>query len=347
MNRPARPGAVGAAGTSAVVARLVLAGLVLAGVTLSGCAGAGVPRSSGTSASSTTNSSTTAAAAGPPIACNSLDDVYSTQGSVPISTSATLGSVSATLTGTWGSSSVGPGSLADAKLTASIAGKQFSTALAPPAQAAGVIPAPIAPPPDPSNSTNRPLTSDALCLARFAGQTTPTVLLGLFLGGAHCCTVVRAFPLSAEGLGSPVDENLGNPGAYLLAQGSSAVLVSADNAFAYRFTDYADSAMPIRVFRFGGGQFSDVTAAHADLVAGDAAMWWNSVNNPSPGASQDLRGLVAAWVADECVLGKSATAFATLDQLSAAGKLTGPSGWPSGGAYVQALHSFLASRHYC
>lgn len=37
-----------------------------------------------------------------------------------------------------------------------------------------------------------------LCVTRFAGDGHPVVLLGLFTGGAHCCTILRAYPRSGS-----------------------------------------------------------------------------------------------------------------------------------------------------
>jgi hypothetical protein len=65
--------------------------------------------------------------------------------------------------------------------------------------------------------------------------------------------------------------------------------------------------------------------------------------------SSDGLGLLAAWVGDECLLGRSSQAWATVDQLQSQGKLTGAAGgnWPTGAAYVSKLHQFLAGHGYC
>jgi hypothetical protein len=73
-------------------------------------------------------------------------------------------------------------------------------------------------------------------------------------------------------------------------------------------------------------------------------MWMRQFNAAGPG---DGLGLLAPWVADECRLGQSAGAWATVGQLLALGKLAGPAGWPSGAAYVPALKTFLTQQRYC
>ncbi len=118
---------------------------------------------------------------------------------------AVLGSVSATLTGRPDS-----GQLAAPHLL--IQGEQgtlLSTTVKPPANSLGgaprgVIPWSIGEPAqgmDPDSDA-----SGALCVARFAGQSSPVVLLGLYLGGAHCCTIVRAYAPSDGAMAPPVDD---------------------------------------------------------------------------------------------------------------------------------------------
>ena len=128
------------------------------------------------------------------------------------------------------------------------------------------------------------------------------------------------------------------------AAGNDAVIVTADNAFAYKFASYAESAMPIKVLQFTAGRFVDVTRQDLGLVSADASNWWKAFNTNAPGTGL---GQLAAWVADECVLGQSTNAWSTVDQFETNGRLTGPAGWPEGAAYVQTLKTFLATQGYC
>jgi hypothetical protein len=277
-----------------------------------------------------------------PLSCGTVDLRNSPPGTSVTTT--TLGSVTATLTGTTASGIGGQPGLSVAELSVSLAdGGHFSEPVSPPAQAPMVFPVSIAP--VPSDPTTTPLVPAAagLCLARFAGEALPTVLLGLFTGGAHCCFVTRAIGLSSSGFAPPVDDALGNPHASLSPDGAHALLVTADNSFAYAFSSYAASGMPVKVLTFSAGNFVDVTTQHPDLVTRDAARWWTAFNGP-PGNGL---GVLAPWVADECRLGQSASAWTTVDQLQAEGRLSGPAAWPQGAAYVQALKAFLAHHGYC
>jgi hypothetical protein len=193
------------------------------------------------------------------------------------------------------------------------------------------------------------MTSGAVCVARFAGQSAPTALVAFYTGGAHCCIVVRAYPPATGGVGPPVDINLGDPGGELQFVGDHAILLTADDAFAYQFDSYAGSGLPIKVLDFRDGAFVDVTREHLDLVRNDAGSW-AALMAGDPDTPPYPPGIVSAWVADQCLLGQGTQAFATLDSLNAQGKLHGASiGGPdtSGKAYEGALRDFLKQKGYC
>jgi len=58
-----------------------------------------------------------------------------------------------------------------------------------------------------------------------------------------------------------VEHNFGDPGIKLLAlgKGGSDLFLTADDRFAYAFTDYAASGMPLRLTVFSNGTFQQVT----------------------------------------------------------------------------------------
>ena len=194
--------------------------------------------------------------------------------------------------------------------------------------------------------------NEPLCVARFAGPET-AVLVGLYTFGAHCCTWLDAYPVLDGRAGPvPVEQDMSNPGASLYQSGPNALVVTADNAFAYRFSSYAGSGMPVRALELRGRQFVNVTREHLGLVAAEVPHWWrNYLGNYSlktlpPGNGL---GILAALVADQCELGKGTEAWATVAKLEAEGKLAGNMAGTSqrGPMYVKALKAFLASRGYC
>ncbi len=177
------------------------------------------------------------------------------------------------------------------------------------------------------------------------GDGMPDLLLRLYTGGAHCCFVDQVFDFSGA---HPIKVELDLAdwgGAIVLASGKP-LLRTADDSFAYEFTAYAGTGAPILLLRYLGGKFEDVTRSHVQLVQADAARWWRA--SREGGAGSDARGVLAAWAADEAMLGHAATAKRTLLALAAAGKIGGESepGWPTGSAYVTKLWSFLAKHGY-
>jgi hypothetical protein len=186
-------------------------------------------------------------------------------------------------------------------------------------------------------------TLQPLCLAHFGGQAGEVALVGFYSGGAHCCVIIAAVPIGSGGAGRTVFEDTGDAGGGLQDYQGRALLVAADDAFAYEFASYAGSGLPLRVLDFQGGDFVDVTTSYHQLVAADDSKYWQAWQaNQSDGL-----GLLAAWVADECNLGTGAHAFATLATLNQQGKLgTSEPDQAAGSAYISKLRSFLAQHNY-
>jgi hypothetical protein len=209
----------------------------------------------------------------------------------------------------------------------------------PPNSFGGVRPMDLLTPPTAGQPAQQP---SPLCVARFSSAGPPVVLLGLTLGGAHCCTVVRAYVVDSAAVKPLPDEDLGNPGAALESSHGASIIVTADNAFAYEFDSFAGSAMPVKVVAVVGNQFIDVTRLHLDLVRTDAAMMWSILQK-----TNDTLGLVAAWVADQCELGQEPNAWATVSTLQGEGRLGATVAGSGGAQFVSDLHAFLSAHHYC
>ena len=160
----------------------------------------------------------------------------------------------------------------------------------------------------PKASRDRP-TSAPLQVVDLEGTGEPTVVLHLYTGGEHCCQVLQIFSYDAA------------TGSYQLAErdfGDAADLVadvagdrrleieSADDRFAYRFTSYAFSGLPLQIWRFQGGRLVDATRAFPAALAADAARQWAAfLANRRKGLGL---GFIAAWTADETLLGRRTAA---------------------------------------
>jgi hypothetical protein len=177
------------------------------------------------------------------------------------------------------------------------------------------------------------------------------VVLDLFSGGAHCCTIELVFAYDERtGTYRKFERDFGDPSAQLidLAPGGRYLFVSADDTFAYRFTDFAASGLPIEIMEFAHHRFIDVTRRFPDLVARDARTWRRAFAAQSSQHYSDSVGVVAAWAADEDLLGHEELVKHFLAIQSAAGHLNNGLGnlEPSGHAFVVALDRFLTMRGY-
>ena len=283
-----------------------------------------------------TTTTTTVLAAASTVSCAPLNGGTSAALAAPLVASATLGSTRAVLAGS-AATVFGQQSLTGATLAVYQGGqKVVSLAVTPPknvTQPGAVIPW----------SIGIGTQADPLCVAQFGGAPGPTVLLGLTLGGAHCCTILRAVSVP----GGTVNEiDLGNPAAVVTPATGGALIATGDDAFNYAFASFASSGVPLKILELRHGQFVDTTRQHPDLIATDAARWLSTFNQ-SFGPTMTGLGVLAAWVGDECLVGRFSSAWAAVNQYNAQGRLTGPSGWPTGSAYVSALRSFLTQHGYC
>jgi hypothetical protein len=178
-----------------------------------------------------------------------------------------------------------------------------------------------------------------------------SVVLDLYTGGAHCCFVEQVYSLEANPKSViKAEYNFGNPGVRLakLTSNEGYDFVSTNNDFAYAFTDYAASGMPIDIFSFSHGAFHNVTSSYPSLIRKNAAQWMKAFQSQANTHYQDSVGLVAAWAAEEDMLGHSEGVARFLAAQARAGHLNSSLNpvTPSGHQFVLALQSFLRKYGY-
>lgn len=177
------------------------------------------------------------------------------------------------------------------------------------------------------------------------------VVLDLYSGGAHCCTIEEVFTYDATSKHyAMAQRDFGDPSAPLfdLDHNGRYEFESADDTFAYRFTDFAASGLPIEIVAFVHHRFHDVTRKYPRLVVSDARRWLRAFRSEAAGHYSDSNGLIAAWAADEDLLGHHTLVNRFLEQQLAQGHLNEAMGSlaPSGRAFVVALDRFLTQRGY-
>lgn len=180
---------------------------------------------------------------------------------------------------------------------------------------------------------------------------TDDVVLDLYSGGAHCCSLEQVFRYdSTRKTYVKSQHDFGDPGAQLVDLGHTGryEFLTADDRFAYAFTDYAASGLPIQILTFSNGHFHNVTRHYPKLIARDAAAWMKSFRQQASSHYSDTVGIVAAWAADEELLGHSHQVNTFLARQAAAGHLNsallGAKG--SNARFVSALKRFLHRLHY-
>ncbi len=180
----------------------------------------------------------------------------------------------------------------------------------------------------------------------------PDVLLNLYTGGAHCCSLVQVFSArighAAYALAGQHD--FGDPGARLedILHNGQHDFVTANDAFAYEFTDFAASGLPVQVLQYHSGSFLDVTPAFRGLVRKDATSWLTAYKQQAKSHWADSVGVIAAWAADEFTLGRSKQALTYLYQQAHAGHLNSSLSpqEPGGLKFVAKLKTFLHAQGY-
>jgi hypothetical protein len=272
----------------------------------------------------------------PQVVCGALTPAHPRTGE-SVRVSAQLDGAEATLTGTYGDAL--PSELSKASLTVTDRGRAvFSEAVARGSDffrdAASLGGFPIY-----SNRTNVPQGS--LCVAQLARGERPTVLLDLYSGGAHCCTVLYGYRFGSRAH-RLIEIDLGNPLAELAFEGGSFVIVTADNSFAYAFASFAGSGMPVKVLSFDGDSFANVTRDYLGIVAADANVWQSGYFEDPASAT----GLLAAWVADEDLLGRSSSAWSFVENAVRTGQMKVTPWFKSGAAYLDALRALLVKDGY-
>ena len=176
----------------------------------------------------------------------------------------------------------------------------------------------------------------------------PVAIIWLWTGGAHCCSIVRFVSLAD---GGTVDRNFGDPGAVVTTLSGRKVIRSADDRFAYLFTSFVASGLPVQIWRFTGNALLDVTRDFPAEVRADAAGWWQLYREQRRLKQGETRGVFAAWAADVCLLGQGAKVDAAITAGVARGDFSGTVAsdllGPHGTGYAKQLRTRLSAWGYC
>jgi hypothetical protein len=186
----------------------------------------------------------------------------------------------------------------------------------------------------------------ALQVVDLGSPGQPAVVLSLFSEGAHCCVIDQVFSLDPTATSYVKSEHNFRDAGVRLADprhNGRSVFFSTDSAFFRAFTSYAVSGAPLKVWSFDHHRFRDMTRRYPRLIARDARRWWRMFTHNY----RDGEGMIAAWAADEYLLGHSGLVAQRLEAEAQLGHLNSdlPSA-PTGQDFVSAVERFLVSHGY-
>jgi hypothetical protein len=187
--------------------------------------------------------------------------------------------------------------------------------------------------------------TDSVKAVDLDGDSEPEVVLDLFTGGAHCCFVSRFYRWDGTTY-VPADRTFGDP-SYRLADldGDGAPeIITADDRFAYTFTAFAFSLLPVRIYDLRAGVWQLVTKRFPQRVRADARANWGYFKKAA--RQNEPRGAIAAWAADQFLLGHRDYAKRTLYRLARQKRLPGLFAPKSQTAFVRNLLRFLGRHGY-
>jgi hypothetical protein len=163
----------------------------------------------------------------------------------------------------------------------------------------------------PDDARTAPLDS-SLKVADLDLDGGPEVLLDTFSGGAHCCVTTRVLTFDGAGY-RPTDIEWRDVGYTLtdLDRDGRLELNGYDPAFSAAFTAFAASAFPPLILHVDHGRTVDVTRSFPAVVRKDAQRQRRLLRRLK--RSDDVRGVLAAYVADEYLLGRGKVGLAEID----------------------------------
>jgi hypothetical protein len=179
----------------------------------------------------------------------------------------------------------------------------------------------------------------------------PDVVLDLYSGGAHCCSIEQVFTFDPGTMTYvETERDFGDPSVQLvdLHHNGRTEFLTADDSFAYEFTDYAASGLPIEILKFSNRHFMKVTRGYPRAIARDAAKWLNAFKGMRTQHYRDSVGVIAAWAADEDLLGHPKLVSRYLARQAKAGHLHSALApqEPGGRKFIRKLQRFLRNHGY-
>jgi hypothetical protein len=92
------------------------------------------------------------------------------------------------------------------------------------------------------------------------------------------------------------------------------ILIHYDQRFSQQFKVYSPEQLPLQIFKYQFGEWQDVTRQYAELIKEHNSALWQEVNKRSR-LKQDLKGVLAAYLAQQYLLGQSDGGWKTVQEV--------------------------------
>jgi hypothetical protein len=182
------------------------------------------------------------------------------------------------------------------------------------------------------------------------GDDEPEVTLQLMWAGAHCCYWSRVYRFdSSRDTYLAVNHFWGNdvaiPSLKDIEGDGQPEFVSRDDRFA-ELTDYTNVVEPIQLWAYRRGAFRDVTQSYPARIGQDAGRLWRLYLTRR--GRRSVRYILAAWAAEQYLLGRGAAVEQTLAEALRRGYLEPRAADTprDPAAYVRMLKTFLRKTGY-
>lgn len=176
-------------------------------------------------------------------------------------------------------------------------------------------------------------TYSIMHVADLDGDGEPEVMFDTFSGGAHCCTVQRiyAYRPATNSYRRTLSQYWGNAGYEIEDLDGDKIpeISGGEDAFAFAFSSYAASAFPPKILRYrldqasGKARVTDVTRKFPMLIRKEAARLLKVIRGAKRDGTFEIQGFLAAYVAEQYLLGRGAVGKAELARAKRRG-LTSP-----------------------
>lgn len=212
-----------------------------------------------------------------------------------------------------------------------------------------VLDAPV-PPPCAQCSAEPADPNGSLKLTDLDADGEPEAIVELYTGGAHCCyfSVIYGYRSASDSYGH-LTHDWRDPSYQLvdIDHDGRPELRSSDALFAYEFTAYLFSALPVQIWHYSAGKLVDVTREFPAQVRHDVKKQ-RSRYHFLRRHKYDVRGAIAAYAADQYLLHRGAAGMRLVYNALRRGELKKHDGefGPFKRKYVKRLRKFLHTLHY-